>query len=75
MRVKEKSNEDFKPVTIEITFETEMEMKDFRSILNYTPVCDLLSNTNIDYSAIRKAIPCEDHEKWVAFTSRIKGEL
>ncbi len=74
MKVKEKDNADFKPVTIEITFETENKMKDFRSILNYTPVCDLLMNTSIDYSAIRKAIPCEDHEKWLAFTARIKGE-
>jgi len=73
-KLKEEEAEGFKPVTIEITFETEKEMKDFKTIFNYTPVCDYFANVNIDYGVIRCAIPCDDHDDFHFFVGRVKGK-
>ena len=77
MKAKTKEVEqEFKPVTIEITFENEEEMKDFKSVFNYIPVCDIFERLDIDSHVIGDAIPCGRHTNvnWDGFVSRVKGE-
>ncbi len=57
MKVKNiEEEETFKPVKIEIVFETEEEAKAFYSIFNSGPICSWGDNRGVRSSEIRKAI-------------------
>ncbi len=54
MIVKNKEKEEkFTPFTIEITFENEIEAKQFRAIFNYNPI---INNTSFPTDAIRDCL-------------------
>ena len=62
----------FKPVTIEVTFETEREMRDFKSAFNHVTICDFFNNVNLNYDQIYDAIPAQrwTNDEWADFVSR-----
>ena len=69
------AKKEFTPVTIEITFETEQEMRDFKAFFNYIPVCDILERLNLNSYIIKDAVPCVGFlgSDWTDFVSRAKG--
>ena len=71
---KERAN--FKPVTIEITFESEQEMRDFKSLFNYAPVCDFFRRFDLDTDVMKDAIPCKQYNAgaWTDFTKKARGK-
>lgn len=74
MKAKLKKDVEFKPVTIEVTFETEREMRDFKSAFNYSPFCDGFESLSLDYMQIYNAVPCErwKNDEWDDFTKRLE---
>lgn len=77
MKVKTKENEpEFKPVAIEITFETKEEMKAFKSLFEFTGITGFFRRAGLDPNIINEAIPCDSHlenGEWSDFIAKIKG--
>ena len=57
----QKQEPEFKPVTIELTFETKEEMKAFKSLTEYTGVTDIFHNAGLNLDILNEAIPCKSH--------------
>ena len=73
----QKTKEEFKSVTIEITFETREEMKAFKSLTEYTPATKFFRNAGLDPLAINHAIPCKSHlenGEWSDFVAKVEGK-
>lgn len=69
----------FKPVALEIIFETEKELNTFGALFNFTPVSDTVDAAGIDSNAIRRAVEkiggnCSGQE-WLTVKDSIKGNI
>ena len=65
--------EKFKPVTLNITLETEQECKDFRVIFNYAPI---VNSVNLDDQAIRDALSdYSDSQNFTTFITNLTDSI
>ena len=55
-RIKAEPKPEFEPVTIEITFESEMEIQVFHAIFNHIEICRVIKDKGINPEEIRDAL-------------------
>lgn len=64
-KAKQVKSEGFTPIKLELTFETEEELSQFYTVLNYTPICNYLEDGGINASSIRSKIREASDESYI----------
>lgn len=81
-RIELEKKEEFKPFTIQITFENEVEARVFYNIFNYSPICDHLHRYGFSHRLVAEAIRTPMHadifeygKGWIDWVKEFEKDL